>query len=408
VWGGDPAHAHEWEEFREVRENRTGLGLAKLSEHYRGGGHKQGTIGLQVRESASCACGAWYGALGLEPTPELYVEHMVDVFREVRRVLRKDGTLWLNLGDSYAGGGQGGGGSFGHERPGWRRDRAVVPIHARTGLKPKDLVGIPWRVAFALQADGWYLRSDIIWHKPNPMPESVTDRPTKAHEYVFLMTKSERYYYDADAIREPVAESSLQRVSQNGGHPKFEAARERREAGHIAGRDTLRPDQLVPANGRNKRSVWTIATRPYPGAHFATFPEDLVDPCVLAGSSPKACGVCGAPWERVTELVRSEVDPREARGKAITSPRNDGNTWNENGGRGFVPTEQRTLGWRSTCEHEDDSGACVVLDPFNGSGTTGIVAIRHGRRYVGLDISAEYLTEQAMHRVDDIQHVMPL
>ena len=192
------------------------------------------------------------GQIGLEPTPAEYVERMVDVFRAVRDVLTDDGTLWLNLGDSYSSGG--------------RKD----------GAKPKDLLGIPWRVALALQADGWYLRSDIIWHKPNPLPESVTDRPTKAHEYVFLLSKSERYYYDANSIKE--------RATDTGRLSGIDGRDERAEArppGSSA-RTFARID--YSSRGRNKRAVWTIPTAPFSGAHFATFPRALVEPCILAGS----------------------------------------------------------------------------------------------------------------------------
>jgi DNA modification methylase len=186
------------------------------------------------------------GQLGLEENPEEYVTKMVAVFREVRRVLREDGTVWLNLGDSYAGGGRGGNPPLGSGF--WKQatnaGSLVAPSSVPTGLKPKDLVGIPWRVAFALQADGWYLRQDIIWHKPNPMPESVTDRCTKAHEYIFLLSKSARYYYDAEAVDE---------------------------------------EGVVVNSKRNRRSVWTVTTMPYKGAHFATFPPKLIEPCILAG-----------------------------------------------------------------------------------------------------------------------------
>jgi len=276
------------------------------------------------------------GQLGLEPTPEQYVANMVEVFAEVRRVLRDDGTCWLNLGDSYNGSGGVGGPGKSHtnqgsvERPdnraGW------------SGLKPKDLVGIPWRVAFALQADGWYLRSDIIWAKPNPMPESVTDRPTKAHEYLFLLSKSPRYFYDADAIAESLAPASVSRLSQdvesqagsdrvpgktNGAMkavgPRFggnkygagESEQSRTKSGEVWDNTTGK---------RNKRTVWTVTTQPFKGAHFATFPPKLIEPCVLAGSKP-------------------------------------GDT---------------------------------VLDPFSGSGTTGMVALRHDRSYIGLELSSEY------------------
>ena len=217
------------------------------------------------------------GQLGLEPTPEEYVENMVAVFREVRRVLTDDGTLWLNLGDSYANTGKSGGGPQGErwaEQGGRTTDCAGTFKYAPPGLKPKDLVGIPWRVAFALQADGWWLRSDIIWSKPNPMPESVRDRPTKAHEYVFLLAKSERYYYDADAIAENASQTSHGALA---GDPGEKA----RFTGNHSG-----PLGLVPVSGtRNARTVWEITTKPYPEAHFATFPEELARRCILAGSA---------------------------------------------------------------------------------------------------------------------------
>jgi site-specific DNA-methyltransferase (adenine-specific) len=227
------------------------------------------------------------GQLGLETTPEEYVANMVLVFREVRRVLRADGTLWLNLGDSYATGGGSIGRAPGGGDQGERFIRAGMiatqpnrmPI---AGLKPKDLIGIPWRVAFALQADGWYLRSDIIWAKPNPMPESVTDRPTKSHEYLFLLSKSARYYFDQESVREPSQPSSIARMKSgwngnerrdhpNGGHDNISK---------FIGTDRGMEKALA---GRNLRSVWTVATMPYPGAHFATFPRKLVEPCIKAG-----------------------------------------------------------------------------------------------------------------------------
>lgn len=228
------------------------------------------------------------GQIGLEQTPEQYVAEMVAVFREVRRVLRDDGVCWLNLGDSYAATTKGSGGA-GKSTLGPNRDLQNIQfqkMQARTFslgvLKPKDLVGIPWRVAFALQADGWWLRQDIIWHKPNPMPESVTDRCTKAHEYIFLLTKSARYYYDAEAIREPMAQSTLAKHKNS----KTTSARGAVCDAQRGGKDK----QLVNGDGRfkngenrNRRSVWTVATQPYSGAHFATFPPKLIEPCILAG-----------------------------------------------------------------------------------------------------------------------------
>ncbi len=253
------------------------------------------------------------GQLGLERTPEEYVAHLVAVFREVRRVLADDGTLWLNLGDSYASSPRGNPGApslgltndGGHQAEKAMRTTSTVVA----GLKPKDLVGIPWRVAFALQADGWWLRSDIVWSKPNPMPESVTDRPTKAHEYVFLLAKAERYFYDQSAILEAVSENTRARLSQdvmaqvgsyraNGGRkvngPMRAVGRQpgvnpKAEAG-LVGRENQNASFSeagpMPVTWRNARSVWEIATQSFTGAHFATFPEELGRRCILAGSAP--------------------------------------------------------------------------------------------------------------------------
>ena len=254
------------------------------------------------------------GQIGLEQTPDAYVAEMVAVFREVRRVLADDGTCWVNLGDSYATGGMSNPSSSSTLNGGKDRGAATYSIVRKRpdGLKPKDLVGIPWRVAFALQADGWWLRQDIIWAKPNPMPESVTDRCTKAHEYLFLLTKSARYYYDNEPIREDVKAGSGSMAAQ----------------AHDGGRGdktvdprSLRVERVYDViKGANRRSVWTIATKPYAGAHFAVMPEALVEPCVLAGS------------------------------------------------------------------REGDT----ILDPFTGSGTVGVVALKHGRNFVGTELNPEY------------------
>jgi DNA modification methylase len=331
------------------------------------------------------------GQIGLEPTPDEFVDALVRVFREVRRVLRDDGTVWLNLGDSFCstdkwGGGKGGNTGKhtrnGEDVPSWavRRKREHYP-----DAKPKDLLGIPWMVAFALRADGWYLRSDIIWAKPNPMPESVTDRPTKAHEYLFLLSKSPRYYYDATAIAE------------EGGHSRFNGAvayapDDRNDGGRVGvERGTT---------SRNRRSVWTVATQPFPGAHFATFPPKLIEPCVLAGSAPMACGECGAPWRRVTDGATYYA------GDDGTRLRKTNMVGNGHGGSGRGPTNNlggsiaQTVGWEATCEHEDDTGQSVVLDPFAGAGTTGLVATRHGRSFVGIELNPEY-AEMARRRIVD-------
>ena len=276
------------------------------------------------------------GQLGLESTPDEYVAKMVEVFREVRRVLRDDGKVWLNLGDSYAAGKAGRtdhgtndptvglvGNSKGAVSPG-----KVVPRKAPPGFKPKDLIGIPWRVAFALQADGWYLRQDIIWAKPNPMPESVRDRCTKAHEYIFLLSKKRKYYYDHDAIREPFASDySRDAIKKNRGAGGQRPAGNNfsKQARHKDGLKTpaTRADRAALLNpmGRNRRSVWTVAPKPFKGAHFAVFPPDLIEPCILAGCP-------------------------------------EGGT---------------------------------VLDPFGGSGTTAMVAEKHGRNAILCELNPDYV-----------------
>lgn len=226
------------------------------------------------------------GQIGLEASPREFIDNLVAVFREVRRVLRNDGTLWVNLGDSYASGGRGGGGRYMAERgdSAWQgKGDATGWRSAPAGWKHKDLLGLPWRLAIALQDEGWYLRQDIIWHKPNPMPESIKDRCTKAHEYLFLLSKSPRYYFDQDAIREPAraqaAPESASRRNSFARETKYTDGGHGQTAQHRAGRDDVDYDET-----RNKRSVWTVATASFKGAHFATFPPDLIRPCVLAGS----------------------------------------------------------------------------------------------------------------------------
>lgn len=223
--------------------------------------------------------------IGLERDPQAFIDQMVAVFREVWRVLRDDGTLWLNLGDSYcSAGGTGHQGKHGQRCNRTHTQRSILGRTAGGGLKPKDLVGMPWRVALALQSDGWYLRSDIIWHKPNPMPESVYDRPSKSHEYLFLLAKSQNYYYDGDSIREPVKPKTLtsygtrqNRTGDSSGLVKSARFSKDRKP-RLNGDGTLA--------GANKRSVWTVPSHPFPGSHFATFPPKLIEPCILAGCPP--------------------------------------------------------------------------------------------------------------------------
>lgn len=322
-------------------------------------------------------CGAWRGCLGLEPDPELYVEHLVEVMRQVRRALRDDGTLWLVIGDSFAKGKRASGS---RSRP----DPSTETVRrSPAGTKPKDLIGIPWRVAFAMQADGWWLRSDIVWQKPNVMPESVRDRPTRSHEFVFLFSKSPRYFYDAEAVREP-------------------------DQGGRSGNGYVRPERLsyggnrrprgqehgwVGGGGRNRRSVWTIPTQCFKGAHFATFPEALVEPCVLAGSSPVACSTCGSPWRRIVNSRRILDGKQEIQGGWTSADKTlrSGRSLQPTGyGSRRVEIRRETVGWEPTCDHDDPGARCTVLDPFAGAGTTGIVATRQGRDFLGVELSTEY------------------
>lgn len=275
IWDGKADCVHEWITY--IKKPTGGKG----SKGANVGANKNDFANMRdhdVKSDFCSKCGAWRGCLGLEPTPELYVQHIIQIFREVRRILKKDGTLWLNLGDSYAGSNCGSNdyrpknASISANSSKYKGQRPGLP----SNLKSKDLVGIPWRVAFALQADGWWLRSDIIWHKPNPMPESCRDRPTKSHEYIFLMTKNSKYYYDAEAIRE-VANPQTQR-----GKPVNSTEAEGNTS--MGGRRTgYEKYGRYKVEFRNKRSVWTVATQPFSEAHFATFPLKLVEPCILAG-----------------------------------------------------------------------------------------------------------------------------
>jgi len=287
IWDGEPDCEHEWGEESILEK----CGKPTQAKGIFEGRNLEGIqSGKTIHQGSFCThCGAWKGSLGLEPTPELYIDHIVQVFREVQRVLRKDGTCWLNLGDSYATSPLGNRGEHatgkigdGNYKRRWDRQlghgenkNKIYHKPSDIGLKPKDLCGIPWRVALALQADGWWLRSDIIWAKPNPMPESVTDRPTKSHEYVFLMSKSAKYFWDQEAVKED-GPTYIRKASGYKGFDKTHTGNNQK--GGFADKDTI-------TNGRNIRTVWTIATQPYSECHFATFPIKLVEPCVKAGSA---------------------------------------------------------------------------------------------------------------------------
>ena len=311
--------------------------LSKYSEKTITGHHQSelaGNVGDAIYKTVCPLCGAVREdrQIGLEETPDEYISKLVDVFREVRRVLKDDGTLWVNIGDSYNGSGRGRGADgevhfsslSANQGTNVGSTQGLITKKVIDTCKPKDMIGIPWMLAFALREDGWYLRQDIIWHKPNPMPEPVKDRCTKSHEYLFLLSKNPRYYFDYEAIQE---ESLCKNDPRNGeGRIAYEGKR-------TEGQDSHAQQSFVTVNDmRNKRDVWTIPTKPIKDAHFATFPEALVEPCILAGSKV--------------------------------------------GG--------------------------VVLDPFFGSGTTGRVAIKHGRGYIGVELNPEYV-EIEKKRLDNVQ-----
>lgn len=343
-------------------------------------------------------------ALGLETDPSSFVAHVVQIFREARRVLRDDGVLWLNFGDSYAQA-KGHGHWTSTAGIGDEQSQKVTSRWAKIGaedlgLKPKDMIGIPWRIAFALQADGWTLRQDIIWAKGSCMPESVTDRCTKSHEYVFMFAKSQRYFFDHVAVREKsVATSGRAKQRMKGENTwRYNDTDIRRSSEVIQGGTNLESRGTAETGMRNKRSVWNINPKPYKGAHFAVWPEALVEPMILAGSSEGCCSACGAPRQRVIERAQTGTEDYEGKWKdedaqssgrrilaRVRAARDSGNAHD-------APFSQPvTKGWQDSCDCQAPTAPCTVLDPFSGSGTTGAVARRLGRSYIGIDLNAEYL-----------------
>ena len=321
--------------------------------------------------------------LGLEDTPEEFVESLVKVFREVKRVLRDDGTVWLNLGDSYSSGGRT---TTTNQTLRGDKDYGVTRPKPSKGIKPKDLIGIPWRVAFALQADGWYLRQDIIWHKPNPMPESVKDRCTKAHEYIFLLSKNKKYYFDNEAIKEDAINVGK---SISLGEKSF--SKRQAEGMNVNPSGNAFSGSYKVLEKRNKRSVWTVTTKPFKGAHFATFPPDLIKPCVLAGCPEKVCVECATPYERKVEskrLKRNELPKDDPRYRPNTY---EGSYKDINGKADAGYTETKDLGLEKQCQCEsNETKAGNVLDPFGGAGTTGLVAEQNNRDSILIELNPEY------------------
>lgn len=354
-------------------------------------------VGLPKIEVSAQTC-----ALGEEPDLWAYVGHLVLVFRELRRVLRKDGTLWVVIGDSYISSPKGSirtenstlSGSKDYEA---RGTPPGLDKRKLTGLKSKNLCGIPWRVAFALQADGWYLRLDVIWNKSNAMPESVRDRPTKSHEYVFMFSRDKKYFYDKEAIKEtakgtgggPFSENYAAAQPAHGGESSYRSKRDsfkrngsKREQAIVPGTNygTHRHDRKEcewDVETRNLRSVWTVPTVGYAGPHFAAYPPELIEPCLLASTSAKGvCLECGAQWRRVGKVESHKVE----------------------GG-----ADVQKLGWGPTCRCGcPDVIPAVVLDPFLGTGTTAEVAIKNRRDWIGFELSEEYI-QLAWQRLSALQ-----
>lgn len=403
-----------------------------------------------------------------------HVCRMVLVFREVWRVLRDDGVVWLNYGDSYSSGGRGGGveGSKQATNAG-----SLIGSKRTEGIPDGNLVGMPWRVALALQADKWVLRQDIIWAKKSPMPESVRNRCTKSHEYIFLLAKGMGYFYDAEAIRENKEKITV-RKGTKGGRRLMKMEGYDGVAGHVGDEESGFGRNIVVV-GANKRSVWSVTSQGYGGVHFATFPEALITPCILAGTSEKgACTKCGAPWERVTTIEQVKLDGRETSGITYGGTSQNTGFGGKSGGKNEYPRTYRkdtTIGWQPTCEcfgtfvkevknvlkpasvegtgREEETGErdrskkgnrngitgsldgvereteevektvtvyksdipldehpirpCVVLDPFVGSGTTCVVALKHGRYSWGIDLSETYLRANAVPRIEGYLESVP-
>ena len=386
---------------------------------------------------AGCGAIRTDSQIGLEKTPKEYVAKLVTIFQEVKRILKDDGVFWLIIGDSYASNGKIG---QTDESTGWKHGKLENEKRSRgrgagNGIKPKDLIGIPWMVAFALRDNGWYLRQDIIWAKPNPMPESVKDRCTKSHEYIFLLTKNKRYFCNMEAIEElatgydgrkdtefkgsvknyngVMPNGQPQSFAQNGHERwKYKNLQEDGQKPNTMHLKRLVGDEyLSPV--RNKRDVWTVNLKPYRGAHFAVYPPELIEPCILAGTSKIGeCPECGKAWIPIREKPDSKEKDWDTVKPNTKGIKGGSYNWQPDPHRKerISPIEssnEKTIGWKPQCKCFDGYEQYAVpvpqtvLDPFSGAGTTGLVALRNGCNYIGLELNPEYI-ELTKKRLENI------
>lgn len=412
LWGGNPECEHEWgKEIIKTQDTPTAF-AGRFGEGYNRIEKPSENTTVKTKTIFCSICGAWRGSLGLEPHPQLFIDHLVEICREIRRVMKSSGTFWLNLGDTYCSSGK------------WvnkelkdigKQNRSLeggsVDAYSMRGklkpdggwIQPKQLLMIPARVAIALQNDGWILRNDIIWHKPNHMPSSVKDRLTCAYEHIFLFAKHRRYYFDLDAIRKPFSKGTLLRIEQPNidnqlGGPKTIALRGDKPKSGNANRPIDIAQELSrkfasgERTGKNPGDLWRVPTNPFPGAHFSTFPPKLIEPMIKAGCPRWICSRCGKPRTRITEPT-----PEYAKklGKSVHDHKDDlkiGMRYDK-----VYNAEYVTVGW-SDCGCGANWVGGIVLDPFAGSGTALRVAHKLSRRFIGIEINSEY-AEMARRRV---------
>jgi DNA modification methylase len=377
IWGGAADCQHDWAQTapRRLRTEKDVKNPNTIQKNNVGANHA-----LDFTETCK-KCAAWNGELGHESTPEHFVANLTDIFREVRRVLRPDGVCWINIADSYH--------SSSRKRvPGG----ATKPQDEPLAYRGKNMALVPQKLAISLQEDGWFVRSEVIWHKLSCMPESASDRCTRTHEQIWMVTKQPYYFYDQDAIREPHKEESVRRLTYS-----LESAIER-SGGHL--NKTQDPGKFCHPAGANKRDVWTLSHTQFEGEHYAGFPLDLPKLCILASTSEKGrCADCGTPYKRMTErnsLERFDLDESDPRYRpARYDSKYDAIRTKEGNGQRF--TEVISLGFAKSCKCQTEEVLpCIVLDPFSGSGTTGLVGLQLGRSYLGLELNEAYIkmTEQ--------------